>query len=402
MSSRFRQALHTWRIDGQLTPERALLLAAVSVPSDHVNEQGRAAIAHPNFRWDVLLEFAEAQNVRPLLARFLDGLESAAIPAEVRATLSQALRHNAFRNLQMAGELITLKNLFAANGLNAIPFKGPTLAVLAYGDLSWREFGDLDILLPRKDLFAAGELMLARTYEPFFPLASLHNSAFLNICNELSFQHPHKELLVELHWELSPRLFRFALDWQEIQTDLTPVSLAGKPLHTFSLPLLLLYLCAHGARHSWASLGWIADVAWLIARHPQLDWAETLRLANKTQHERVLGLGLWLASELLGATLPPEIEQRLRADQTAEQLALQIARWLIVADATEPGTLERNWFFLQLRESLRSKASYLVNQFIAPNGADWEFMQLPAHLSFLYPAVHSVRLLKEYLPSFKS
>jgi Uncharacterised nucleotidyltransferase len=41
--------------------------------------------------------------------------------------------------------------MFADEGVNVIPSKGPTLAALAYGDLGLREFDDLDLLIARPD-----------------------------------------------------------------------------------------------------------------------------------------------------------------------------------------------------------------------------------------------------------
>src|SRR2546430_17486141 len=45
---------------------------------------------------------------------------------------------------------------FAAAGIAAVPVKGPTLAALAYGDLARREAFDLDILVRRQGVAAAG------------------------------------------------------------------------------------------------------------------------------------------------------------------------------------------------------------------------------------------------------
>ena len=55
--------------------------------------------------------------------------------------------------------------LLESNGINAIPYKGPVLANLAYGNLSFREFGDIDILINKSDALKAKEIMISNGYE---------------------------------------------------------------------------------------------------------------------------------------------------------------------------------------------------------------------------------------------
>ena len=48
----------------------------------------------------------------------------------------------------LAKKLLEILALLDREGVRAIPFKGPTLAVKAYGDLTLRPFSDLDIFVP--------------------------------------------------------------------------------------------------------------------------------------------------------------------------------------------------------------------------------------------------------------
>jgi hypothetical protein len=42
-----------------------------------------------------------------------------------------------------------------------VPFKGPALAVQAYGDLSLRQYDDLDLLIHEADVPRAYQLLIA-------------------------------------------------------------------------------------------------------------------------------------------------------------------------------------------------------------------------------------------------
>ena len=47
----------------------------------------------------------------------------------------------------LTSELIKIMKLLEENDIKAIAFKGPTLAQLAYGDVTLRQYVDLDLLV---------------------------------------------------------------------------------------------------------------------------------------------------------------------------------------------------------------------------------------------------------------
>jgi putative nucleotidyltransferase-like protein len=61
----------------------------------------------------------------------------------------------------------------------------------------------------------------------------------------------------------------------------------GQTVMTLSPEDLLVYLCAHGAKHVWEKLIWIVDVAGLINRHSDPDWRSVCDLAARHRCERV-------------------------------------------------------------------------------------------------------------------
>ena len=59
----------------------------------------------------------------------------------------------------MTSELIKVMKLFEENGVEYISFKGPVLSQLAYGDITLRQYVDLDILIKKEDLRKADNLL---------------------------------------------------------------------------------------------------------------------------------------------------------------------------------------------------------------------------------------------------
>jgi hypothetical protein len=67
---------------------------------------------------------------------------------------------NAARNEFLAQELVKINQLMADNGIEMLNWKGPALAVQAYGDLSLRQFRDLDTFVKKEDLSKAKAIHL--------------------------------------------------------------------------------------------------------------------------------------------------------------------------------------------------------------------------------------------------
>jgi len=387
------------RETGKFSPESELLLDAASVNFADRLADWAETISRRTIRWDVLLAAAEAQGVQPLLWRFLDRMGPTAVPSEVLTQLRQTLTENTLHNLKMTGELTAILDDFAAQGIRAIPYKGPTLAMLAYGDLALREFGDLDILVNCENLPSAGQMLADRGYEAEFALAHLQDMVFLKISNALSFRSAQKQILVELHWTLSPTLFPLKLEAEQMFNNLQTVFPAGRRMETLAIEPLLLYLCSHGSRHCWGSLGWIADIAWLIHRHESLDWNEVIRLAHVTKSRRMLWLGLLLAHELLDTALPETVLRQIKSNTVISRLAVQVCNWLFLPDESIRGVLKRDLFYFGLQEKLGEKTGYLWRLLITPNIADWQFLRLPSALTFLYSALRPIRFLRDQIQS---
>src|SRR5215207_3754046 len=102
--------------------------------------------------WERVVRLAGRHKVLPHVYRALrEGFRDSA-PAEALQRLEDEAGANARRNLMLTGRLLKLLTLLAAAGVEAVPFKGPLLALSAYGDSSMRQFADLDLLVRPADV----------------------------------------------------------------------------------------------------------------------------------------------------------------------------------------------------------------------------------------------------------
>ena len=166
-----------------------------------------------------------------------------------------------------------------------------------------------------------------------------------------------------------------------------PVTVVGTTVFVPSPEDLLLILCVHGSRHLWNRMKWICDVAELVRANQGMDWGQLVAQAENLGSERMLLLGLLLATDLLRAPLPDEILRRVRADPAAQSLAEQVYGRLF-AEADQPEGVVRHFVFrTKVRERRRDRASsclYLLRRTVTPNARDRALIRLPGPLGFLY------------------
>jgi hypothetical protein len=330
--------------------------------------------------------------VTPLLYQSLNAAAAGDLPPEVLETLRDRFQGVARHGLKLTAELLRLLGLFERRKIGVIPYKGPTLALAAYGNIALRHFQDLDLLVRREDFDSARDLLIEEGYRPQFQLDEAQQKSFLATGNELLFSRESDGTIVELHWEISPRYFTFPLDTELLWQQAGTMTLSGRPVRTVPVELLLLILAAHGAKHNWERLAWICDIAELIDHSNDIDWDRLFLYAEKLGSERMLLLALWLAHDLLECALPGFVLDRINADPTIGELAA-VVRSSIFSDAEyNPEVVQRSGFHMRSRERLRDRIRYGVGRALFPTTEDWDAVRLPKALAGWYPVLRPFRL----------
>jgi Uncharacterised nucleotidyltransferase len=166
----------------------------------------------------------------------------------------------------------------------------------------------------------------------------------------------------------------------------------GCPVWVLPPEELLVYLCEHGAEHSWSRLEWLVAVAELLRSGRVRDWTRAMQWADELGTTRRVRAAMLLVSELFGAgTIEPPIPRdrsaraanravvlrRLRKDpvRTRESPAERFG-YLFLTDRTTAARLRRCWITM-----------------LTPSLADTQAFPLPKALFPLYRAARPVRLL---------
>jgi len=255
---------------------------------------------------------------------------------------------------------------------------------------------DLDILVHRRDILKAKDLLVSLDYSPKFSLSPAQEEAFLDSHDELLLIHESGKAHVELHWRITPRDFPLVLRFEQFEGQSERTSFEGKIVLTFTPEDYLLILSLHGAMHCWEQLNWVCDVAELIRVHQQMDWDKLMKKAISLNCERILLLGLFLAQNLLETDLPPEILKRAQGDLAVKSLAHSIRQRLFTKAEAPLGIFERSLFHLKVSDRLRDRVGYCLRLAFTPTVGDWKPAPLPPSLSFLYYLLHPLRVTGKY------
>jgi hypothetical protein len=378
--------------------EAELLLLCASSRMESERADRIKALVRKNVDWTYLLRMAGRHRVMPLLYWNLNAVCPEDIP---KSTLDELRAHfyaNGQRNLILTGELLKILDALKEREVLAIPYKGPVLATVAYGNLALREFGDLDLLVRKEDALKARGVLTSLGYSPPYRMAQAQEAAFLKYDRQFSLIRDDG-CVVELHWTVAPRAIYFVLGPEYLWKRVERVSLGGGTVASFSPEDLLLILCVHGSAHQWERVGWICDIAELIRVSHSVNWEGLLKQANALKCKRMLLLGLFLANTLLDAALPEMILDEARADSDVQALAAEVNRRLFAENLGAHELFEgsaRWWFHFRMIERLQDRLRYVIHRTTTPTLSDWEIVKMPRALFACYPLLRPIRLGREF------
>ncbi len=382
------------------SPEHELLLCCARTSARAPITERLRCLLSADIDWNYFLKLARRHSLVPLAYVQLDRSASDLVPPDALRRLKLDYRENAARNIVLTAELSRLIKLFAASGIEAIPYKGPLLSLFAYGDLTLRRFVDLDIMVRKNDVRQARELMLADGYNAAKSLSLSQQELLLRTQHNMQFTRDERRVIVELHWEVASHLFASSVQADELWQGLTTIPVNDIVMKTLSANDLLFSLCVHGSRHLWQRLSWICDVAELI-EHQKIDWNGLLERAARTDCERMVFLGLYLAESLLDAAIPDDVKKQCLSDERLLSLATDVREHLFDGPEHVPATSSEIFKYnFGVRKSWRSRVRYIFFMF-APTDGDLGSHSLPPGLSFAYYLMRPFRLLFKTRSDFR-
>ena len=341
--------------------EMALILCCSRAAVDSRVAERIKSLLNNGIDWEYLFRTANKHRLVHLLFPLLDQNHPEAVPKNQMDRFRKSYQSNKMRSMFLTGELIKLLRLFESNGIQAVPFKGPVLSAVLYGDITRRAAGDLDILVHKRELAAIRNLLLTQGYE--LRLNPAQEKFYLQNKFHFHFTHRRHHAVVEIHWAFTRRHWHLPLTIEWFSNRLEKVSLHGHDVDSLSPEDLLIVLCVHGFKHFWSRLAWISDVAELINANRVMNWDAVMGNAIKWGCQRILYLGLSLAHDLLDANLPEEIRYKIQNDSVVTGYVEQTKEWLWGEGNPSLEFHTADAYYLKMRERMRDRIPYLSFRF---------------------------------------
>jgi hypothetical protein len=345
--------------------------------------------------WNTFNQAAAAHGVQSLVCSQLLSNFSDILPVESLTQMRAQVEETARRNLYMTAEMFRLATLFRAEGIFAVPYKGPLLATQAYGNLAMRQFTDLDFAIRQIDLPRAAAILEANGYNAVFGVI-LAGEGTRPTHSEYQFVRPTGNVIVEMQTEITLRYFPRKLKFEALEKRLITISIAGGEVLSFSPEDTLILLSVHGAKHFWERLMWIADISELSQASPAIRWDEVFSRAKKMGVGRALNLALYLAHRMLEAPLPNHVLEKILEDRIAGKLGDGICERFSMSAHAQLPVFARFRFRVESRDDLFSGLIFAMRLATSPTEPDRADMPLPERMSGMRRWLRPVLLMRRH------
>jgi len=343
--------------------------------------------------WTTIVQTALHHGVAGLLCRSLRRLPPGEVPQDILDAAGAYLANADAQGTALVVQLFDILDVLAADGIPALPFKGPALGVLAHASATIRPSRDIDVLVQKRDMdraVAALGRLGYRLGESFSPRVMA--ACYESYGQDILFAPGRTP--VEPQLAFFPSGLAVDLDMNGLWGRASPLDLAGRVVLSLSPEDTLLAACLHGSKEKWWRLLWVADIAAFIHRQTALDWTALMERAEASGIRRMFLLGLALAKDLFSSSLPLALSAAIEQDQMCMHLVQQSKRHLFTPGVDLGSVRQVSRYHLQSRERIGDRVRYVWRTVTTPSCNHYRMIRLLDSLFFGYVVV---KLVHDYL-----
>lgn len=308
--------------------------------------------------WSELAPAATRHGLQGLLARCLRGSETVPrgfqVNLQAAAVRLMAQRENHVRTTAEAVAALATRDIVP------VVLKGPSLAERYYPDPGTRPYGDVDLLVPPRDLRAAVDAFETAGFE----LGDRNWDLLVSdLRGQVHLLRPHLSP-IELHWHVvngTRQRRTLGVTTDAFQELAVPWAIAGRACRALAPEVEIPYLCLHAALHGASNALWLVDVG-MIARRAAVDWDAVVRHLDQWKMRRSGLLVLDLVRRWVDPSIPA-----LGAPRWSRRV---LDRWDL-ASREESGAL-RKLLFATGGDDLRTTIRLLADAVVPPADAPTE------------------------------
>ncbi len=311
---------------------------------------------------------------------------------------------NVSRNEFLAKELVKVNQLLEENGVEVLNWKGPTLALQAYGDLALRQFQDIDTLVKHEDLEKAKAILLENGFEDITPQ---NRNPEYSAGRGYEFFNTKKRYELELEYSIFLARSVLDYDYDGMFERASSTSFGNEQIKTLSIEDNLLFTSFHGTKHLWFRLRWFADILGKF----ELNKDEILSTIDDFEQKQLIAFCIYIAYKefnLEGSAnftnlhelllkynihnlkhFNKIIHSRILQHNTLDSLVNHHQKAKMIAELVEGSENKKKYSndikYFNLWRRTKTK--------ISPSQADYDLIKLPKPLYPLYFIVRAVRIM---------
>jgi hypothetical protein len=348
--------------------------------------------------FSALIEAGYSHGVVPHLYRWSlsSGTMEKVSEGDNFSILKSHYTNNLKRNLQLFSETIRISELFSRAEIPHIVFKGAILSYTLWGDISMRQFGDIDILIEKERIDEAVALLEKEGYrQREDEVPPYLRERWREVHKEVELLHMDKKIDIDLHYDLldgdCPLSSPVDMIWRERRT----IDVGTGRLDTISPEWNAVYLSIHGSRHIWQRIGWISDLDTLL-RRKDLDWDRIAEIYDLHGFGEMVLFGFAVCRRYLATPFGEEFSSLLESRESLhERLFEDVERcWRGECDS-----IRRLGVILKLLPDRSSRFAYIFKVLFRPTRVEFRMVGLP---KILYPLYYPIRILSLPLRKMRS
>jgi len=383
------------------SPEADLLITIIFPDKADIGHTKITGLVNTGIDWEYFLSLALFNEVLPGVFPVVEGIDNLAIPEKVFQFLQNRFERNVLRNKLLSKELVMLNELFLSNGINIINYKGPETLSRIGIDITHCQFNDLDYLIKAEQMDKMAELVGTVGYqlkkEKYEHQKIRKDYTFLRQYSyngdyaiaSLPWDIPKKrEILIEPHLYITEHRLPLSIDYKGVWDRVRHVTFEGKSIPTLSKEDLLFILSVNGCKAKWKNLKLIYVISNTLKALQKVDIDKCIAYARYAGAERMLLMGILLASEFSGVNPYPEVVERAKSDskivKQTKKVINRLSGFSQEIDRTPASPWRYSSLIMHTLDRRKDKIKYLWRTTTEPRPVHYKRMPLPNSLHAVY------------------
>lgn len=342
---------------------KLILYCAKNIRDYHDQSEIKQLFSQP-LNWTFIIKESIYHGVSSFIYRNLNNTYlTVKVPQKFLSLLKYYYNNALFMNTLLWDEFCSIYDALAQAKIKAIPIKGINLTHFIYCDLGLRPMVDIDILIQKKDLLAAEEVLSQLGYSK-----NIKNYS-QDYYEKYNFQIPftkidshEKPICCEVHWDLTPpRPNRIILS--EIWKNTGTQTMNERKFLLLSPENILFSLALHLRRYNRPfSLKYIYDIYKVLNKFKDnFNWDYLIKESKKNRIKSTLFFALFSAYKFFGAPVPSRILKELNPGIIRNKLMQYIiSKYTFSLDIIK-NSKKRKYLYVFLRYLLYDKITDFIS-----------------------------------------